>query len=195
MTTTHVHVSISLTPRRKRALFVLGLVASTGIIASAHADWSAANDPEMWATMGKSLSSAKFRDLFKEVDARLDALETTFCGVTISSYLGDQVEGYDGAADKCKAVSSCGPSARMCDATDLSRFAASGGTFSPDGYYWYTVGAWTLVQEGQLNDCNGWTSAAVMNLGPAWFKAPSTKPGGKPDYSQCSAAKQIACCN
>lgn len=178
--------------RRRRVLLLAALVASAGLVASAHASWSPANDPDNWANPSNGLSSTKFRGLFKEVDARLGALETTFCNVTTSAYQGDQVDGYDGAADKCAGTPNCGQGARMCSAAELAAFASSGGVM-PDGQFWYTTGMYVNMTDGHLNDCNGWTSAT--ELGPDWRKDGTTKPGGRPDYRPCSDTHKIACCN
>jgi hypothetical protein len=129
-------------------------------------------------TAGETLSSANLNDDFT-------AVEHAYCGATapVMPRLAP-TNGYAAAVTLCSAVAGCSATAHICAPTDMTRYAATGGT-APDG--WIATGMLT-VNGTPVDDCAGFTSN--VGLGTEWTNA-------RPDNYLCSNANTLPllCCN
>jgi hypothetical protein len=132
---------------------------------------------------GETLSSANLNDDFA-------AVEHAYCGATapMMPRLAPS-NGYAASVTLCSAVAGCSSTAHVCSQSDISRYAATGGT-APDG--WIATGMQTYIYNGSSNinvdDCVGFTSNT--GIGTEWTNARATT-----YFCSSTTTLPLLCCN
>lgn len=121
---------------------------------------------------------------------RIDALASEsggeICGATGGNFSG-AMGGYAGARVQCSSVSTCGSTAHMCSAHELTRAVSLGQAVPKQG--WYASGIRVDADE-VINDCQGYTSSDSGMQGRVW------SPATGPQTNLCESSNTpILCCN
>jgi hypothetical protein len=75
----------------------------------------------------------------------------------------------------------------VCDATELTRWAQSGGA-TPNEVCWYNSGIWSIMATNWVADCEGWTSSSLSATGLCWYTS------NKPYKMDCIQMLKVCCC-
>jgi hypothetical protein len=150
-------------PKSPRARWAA--MAAAGVLALSAVAW--ATVPNVFVA-GEVLSAAKLNANFADLDGRIDAFDTSYCGAT-SKIVDARIattNGYATAKTLCQTVPGCGAHAHMCTSAEMLRYTADGNGSTAEG--WIATGIQGFTGTYPVSDCDGFTSNVSTVYGTTW---------------------------
>ena len=135
----------------------------------------------------KPIIAADVNKNFQALADAVSALEqhkaNPYCGKTAPK--SGAAGGYVGLRTLCQAISSCGPSARVCTGQEVVAAASAGEQLDNA---WYAAGV-AVADTTDMDDCTGFTSNSSTLRGSRWASATNS-----PSVAFCSSQLPVLCC-